>query len=80
MSKIMQKYSKTTDYAWCQEEPRNMGGWRYIRAYMEEALKQAAIKKAIRFVGRPEASSPAVGYLYVHNKQQEALVKEALGI
>lgn len=78
--KIMQKYSKATDYAWCQEEPRNMGGWRYIRAYMEEALKQAAIKKAIRFVGRPEASSPAVGYLYVHNKQQEALVKEALGI
>jgi 2-oxoglutarate dehydrogenase E1 component len=80
IAKIMQKYSKATDYIWCQEEARNMGCWRYIRAHMEGALKQAGIKKAINFVGRAEASSPAVGYLYVHNKQQEALVKEALDI
>tara|TARA_B110000503_G_C7171175_1_gene424341 strand:- start:3407 stop:6217 length:2811 start_codon:yes stop_codon:yes gene_type:complete len=76
--KIIQKYSKATNYIWCQEEPKNMGGWIYVKAYMEGALKQAGIKKAIKFVGREEASSPAVGYLYVHNKQQEALVKEAL--
>ncbi len=78
--KIMQKYTKATDYVWCQEEPRNMGCWRYIRAHLESALKHAGIKRAVNFVGRAEASSPAVGYLYVHNKQQESLVKEALGI
>ena len=76
----MQKYTKATDYVWCQEEPRNMGCWRYMRAHMESALKHAGIKRTINFVGRTEASSPAVGYLYVHNKQQESLVKEALDI
>lgn len=78
--KIMKKYSKATDFVWCQEEPKNMGGWKYIRARMEVSLKQAGIRKEINFIGRAEASSPAVGDLYLHSKQQELLVKEAFDI
>jgi len=80
IAKIMQKYSKAKEFVWCQEEPRNMGCWRFIRAHMEGALKLAGIKYGIDFVGRDEASSPAVGYMYVHNKQQETLVNKALGL
>lgn len=76
--KLMQKYNKAVQYVWCQEEPRNVGCWRFMRAHMEAALHKAGIKKPIDFIGRPEASSPAVGYLYVHNKQQESLVNKAL--
>jgi 2-oxoglutarate dehydrogenase E1 component len=77
---IMKKYEKATDFVWCQEEPKNMGGWKYIRARMEESLKAAGIKKEISFIGRAEASSPAVGASYLHNKQQELLIKEAFDI
>lgn len=75
---ILKKYSKATEYIWCQEESKNMGSWYYIRERLENALQDAGINKKIDFVGRAEASSPAVGYLQVHNKQQELLVKEAL--
>jgi 2-oxoglutarate dehydrogenase E1 component len=78
--KIISKYSKADNYVWCQEEAKNMGCWKYIRASMELVLDKANIKKPIEFIGRPESSSPATGYLAVHNQQQEALVQEALAI
>ena len=75
---IMSKYSNARQIVWCQEEPSNMGAWKFIRPRMEEALKKAQLKQTISFVGRKEAASPAVGSLYVHNEQQESLVMEAL--
>ncbi len=32
----------------------------------------------LAYAGRPASASPAVGYLSVHNKQQQALVNAAL--
>ncbi len=78
--KVLKKYNKATEYVWAQEEPRNMGCWRFIRAHMEAAFAKAGIKQHLTYAGRSEASSPAVGYMYVHNKQQETLVHEALGL
>jgi len=78
--KSLKKYTKETEYVWAQEEARNMGCWRFIRAHMEEAFVKAGVSKSIEYVGRIEAASPAVGYMYVHNKQQETLVHEALGL
>lgn len=78
--KIMKKYAKASSFVWCQEEPKNMGAWKYIRARMEDALEQAGIKKDISFVGRQESSSPAVGDPYLHKQQQEKLIKEAFDI
>jgi 2-oxoglutarate dehydrogenase E1 component len=78
--KVMKKYSKAKDFIWCQEEAKNSGSWGFVREYMDTALAAAGIKNNITYVGRAKAASPAVGYLYVHNKQQEALVKQALGI
>ena len=57
-----------------------MGAWKFIRAQLDEVLEKAKIKKQVEYIGRPRSASPAVGYLYVHTKQQEVLVKEALGV
>ena len=32
----------------------------------------------LRYVGRVEAASPAAGYLKIHEKEQKALVNDAL--
>lgn len=77
---IVSKYTEVRNFVWCQEEPKNMGAWNFIKPRMESVLQEAGIRMPLDFVGRAEAASPAVGYLYAHNKQQESLVNEALGI
>lgn len=58
---------------WVQEEPRNMGAWRFLREKVEEDLG-----RVLRYVGRPEAASPATGFPLVHKREQAALWEEAL--
>lgn len=75
----LKKY-KNAEVVWCQEEPENMGAWYFVDRRLEKALLKAKIKaERPRYVGRPAAASPAAGYAKVHNKQQVALVSEALG-
>lgn len=71
---IISKYKSATDFIWCQEEPENMGAWTFIKPYLEKTLN-----KTINYVGRPASASPTTGYLSVHNKEQEFLIKQALG-
>ena len=67
------------DVVWCQEEPRNMGAFTYVDRRIEDVLSGLSVKaKRASYVGRPEAASPATGFLKVHIRQQEALVNEAL--
>jgi 2-oxoglutarate dehydrogenase E1 component len=66
---------------WCQEEPRNMGGWSFVRPEIESVL--AVIKhkqRRLLYVGRPAAASPATGLLRRHNREQAFLVDEALDL
>lgn len=76
----IKKYSKASEFVWCQEEPNNMGAWQYIKSYFEEVSQKAKITKNILYIGRKRSASPAVGYLYIHNKQQELLVNKVLKI
>ena len=77
---IIKKYRVASSFVWCQEEHRNMGAWKFIRPRLDGVLEKVGIKTQIKYIGRESSASPAVGYLYVHNKQQEALVHEALGV
>lgn len=78
VASLLKKYNKAKEFIWCQEEPMNMGAWRYIASHLNNALKEADINNEFKYVGRSESASPAVGSLQVHNKQQEKLLKEAL--
>ncbi|ABV78752.1 alpha-ketoglutarate decarboxylase [Rickettsia bellii OSU 85-389] len=77
---LLKKYNKASEFIWCQEEPMNMGAWRYITSHLNNALKEAGINNEFKYIGREESASPAVGSLQAHNKQQEKLLKEALGV
>ncbi len=61
------------EVAWVQEEPRNMGGWSFVRPYLAELLGREP-----RYIGRREDCSPAVGSHRLHKEEQERIVAEAL--
>ncbi|OLQ12439.1 2-oxoglutarate dehydrogenase, mitochondrial [Symbiodinium microadriaticum] len=61
---------------WCQEEPKNMGAWSYVRPRFVTTAREGLDKDMVmRYVGRRAAASPATGYPKLHNAEQEALVK-----
>ncbi|GFE63251.1 2-oxoglutarate dehydrogenase E1 component [Litoreibacter roseus] len=66
---------------WCQEEPKNQGGWSFMEPNIEWVLGRTKSKhKRPRYVGRAAAASPATGLASQHKAQQSALVDEALTI
>jgi 2-oxoglutarate dehydrogenase E1 component len=72
---------RNAEVVWCQEEPENMGAWHYLDRRIEGVLKELGVAaKRPSYVGREEAASPATGLARVHQQQQEALVREALGL
>ncbi len=78
------------EVVWAQEEPENMGAWRYLRPRLEALLRESdgrgggsdAIGSGgvpLRYVGRPAMASPAEGFHSRHEANQERIVREALG-
>merc|ERR550532_2188535 len=64
---------------WCQEEPKNMGPWFYVRPRLVTTFREGLDKDVvIRYVGRRAAASPATGYPKLHTAEQEAVIYEAL--
>ena len=65
---------------WCQEEPRNMGGWSFIRDELEWCLEQVDAKHTRPlYAGRPAAASTATGLMSKHVAERDALIDAALG-
>ena len=75
MAAVLAQYQHVTDFVWCQEEPQNQGAWYCSQHHFWAAIPQGA---RLTYAGRDASSSPAVGYLSVHNKQQQALINAAL--
>jgi 2-oxoglutarate dehydrogenase E1 component len=72
---------KGAEIVWCQEEPKNQGGWTFIEPNLEWVLTRiGADYKRPRYVGRPASASPATGQASQHKAQQAALVNDALTI
>jgi len=63
---------------WCQEEPKNMGAWSYIRPRLVCIAREALnIDLVMRFVGRRASAAPAGGG-HLHAAEQQAILKAAL--
>jgi len=71
----IEKYPNAKEIVWCQEEPRNMGAWTFIRSRFEYDLND---EFQIGYVGRFASASPAAGTMKLHTAEQEKLVTEAL--
>lgn len=71
------KYRNAKELVWCQEEPKNMGGWTFMESRLENLLLRC---DRPRYVGRAGSPSPATGNYAVHVREQEHLVREALTV
>jgi 2-oxoglutarate dehydrogenase E1 component len=70
---------KQAEIVWCQEEPRNMGGWYFIEPYVEWVLGQVGgASRRPRYAGRPASAATATGVMATHQAQLKALLDEAL--
>jgi 2-oxoglutarate dehydrogenase complex dehydrogenase (E1) component-like enzyme len=73
---ILARYAPTAEVVWAQEEPRNMGPWRFLRENLQALLDDS--RREVRYVGRPESASPATGSGKMHQQQQAEIVNDAL--
>jgi 2-oxoglutarate dehydrogenase E1 component len=69
---ILKNHAGFDKVIWCQEEPRNMGGW----TFMAPILEQITGIKPI-YAGRKASASPACGSINIHKIEQDALVEHA---
>lgn len=67
-------YSKAIQVRWVQEEPENMGAWRYLRARFGDKLLD---KFPFAGVSRPASASPATGSHSSHKQEQANLLAQA---
>ena len=69
---------KNAELVWCQEEPKNMGGWTFVDPWIELTLEKMDIKaKRARYVGRPASASTAAGLMSRHKKELETFLADA---
>ncbi|MGE0105292.1 MAG: multifunctional oxoglutarate decarboxylase/oxoglutarate dehydrogenase thiamine pyrophosphate-binding subunit/dihydrolipoyllysine-residue succinyltransferase subunit [Blastocatellales bacterium] len=77
LSQWLAAYTNASQIVWAQEEPRNMGGWSFMRPRLEALLND---NQELLYVGRTASASPATGSYTIHNLEQEKLVKESLTV
>jgi 2-oxoglutarate dehydrogenase E1 component len=67
-------YAAETQVVWVQEEPENMGAWRYLRVNFGEQLFG---KFPFSGISREASASPATGSAIYHKKEQERILEDA---
>jgi 2-oxoglutarate dehydrogenase E1 component len=69
------KYKNAKTVIWCQEEPQNQGVWFSSQHNIIDCLHP---EQSLHYAGRGFAASPAAGSPYLHAKEQQELVEQAL--
>ena len=75
-AEIVASYPAAAEVVWAQEEPRNMGAWRFMRESIQPLLQET--RRELRYIGRPESASPATGSGKRHQQEQAGIVNDAL--
>jgi 2-oxoglutarate dehydrogenase E1 component len=70
-------YPENTPVVWVQEEPENMGAWRYL--FVKFGGKILG-RNPLSFVGRPASASPATGSSAAHKMEQAKILEEAFKV
>lgn len=63
---ILAKYDKVKEYIFVQEEPENMGPFRFVDKHLRTLN--------LKYVGRDEAASPATGFAKRHAAESEEMM------
>ena len=77
LRQVLARYSSAAQICWVQEEPRNRGAWAFMREHLPPLLPPGL---ELTYYGRAASASPATGSLLLHQKQQQQLISEALGL
>ncbi|MEZ6045186.1 MAG: 2-oxoglutarate dehydrogenase E1 component [Planctomycetaceae bacterium] len=74
LKQALSEYPDNTPVYWVQEEPENMGAWRFMRIHYGEKLFER-----FPFAGlqRPASASPATGSKKSHDMEQTSLLEAA---
>lgn len=72
---VMLAYAHVKKVIWCQEEPQNQGAWNHVSSLIGDVLGK---EQKLQYAGRLASASPAVGYHSTHEKEQEAIIVQAL--
>ena len=76
MDELLEPYKDGTPVIWVQEEPENMGAWRWLRVQFGDKLFG---RWPFSGISRPAAASPATGSHSVHAVEQQQLIERAFG-
>ncbi len=72
---ILSRFPSLQEIVWVQEEPKNMGAWFYINLKIRSVVPKNV---SVRYIGRPNRSSPAEGDPTAHKLEQKRIITEAL--
>ncbi|PKI16070.1 2-oxoglutarate dehydrogenase E1 component [Colwellia sp. 12G3] len=72
---VLKEYQHVKQFVWCQEEPQNQGAWYCSQHHFRAAIPEGTY---LTYAGRKASAAPAVGYMSLHVKEQQALVTQAL--
>ena len=74
LENLLSVYPEGMPVLWVQEEPENMGAWRFLRIHLGEKIFG---RFPLRRVSRPASASPATGSHNSHKQEQELILSEA---
>lgn len=77
---VIRSYPKLKNVVWAQEEPKNMGSYQHVFFKFQDLFAKENLRFELKYVGRPERSSPATGSLYRHNVEQSEILKAAFNV
>jgi 2-oxoglutarate dehydrogenase E1 component len=72
---LVDQYPNVDEVVWAQEEPKNMGAWTYVQPRLRASIGTLT---TLRYIGRPERSSPAEGYKSSHDTEQARIIRDVL--
>jgi 2-oxoglutarate dehydrogenase E1 component len=73
LEQALAQYAAEAPAVWVQEEPENMGAWRFLRTQFGERL----FGRPFSVISRPRSASPATGSANRHKREQADLVAAA---
>ena len=75
LREVLAQYGPEAELVWVQEEPRNMGAFRFLKTTLWEQLDIDP-----RYVGRDENASPAGAATKMHLQEQKRIMINAIGL
>lgn len=72
---ILAQYKKTNELVWCQDEPKNQGGWDFCKVRLAAMLNK---RWQLSYIGREPSSAPAVGSAKLHAIEQKKIIESCI--